>query len=131
MAQLRELQYLDVQDFRVQQADLQDAGILLNLRFYNPNSYRLTLKDGKMDAYFNDRFAAAAVLDERTAVPPLDTFLVPVTIHAPLDRIVVSALDLLTNNEIKVKLEGSIKAGRYGVFLKVPLHYEGKQRIGL
>ena len=130
-AQVKALEYQDVQDFRIHKADLQQVTIILNLRFYNPNHYSVDLKDGDIDVYFNDRLSGKAILDERTKVPARDTFLLPVTIVAPIDKIVTNALELLVNNEVLVRLEGTVKAGKRGIFIKIPVRYEGKQRIEL
>lgn len=131
MAQVKSLEYLDVQDFRVHKADLQEVTVIVNLRFYNPNWYGMTLKDGDMDAYFNNVYLGKAIADEKTKVPAKDTFLIPVSITARLDKVFSNALDLLMNNTILVKLDGSIKAGKAGIFIRVPIKYEGEQQLNL
>ncbi len=130
-AQVKALEYQDVEHFRVQQVDLQQATFVTDLRFYNPNSYSLSLKDGDIDVYFSDRYAGKAVLDERTIVPAKDTFLLPVSFTAGLQSIFTNALDILANKEITVRLQGSIKAGKGRIFIRVPVKYEGRQQINL
>lgn len=130
-SQPKALVYQDIQNFRVQKADLQQATIVTDLRFYNPNGYSLDLKDGDLKVYFGERYVGNAVLDERTKVPAKGTFLLPVSITAGLQSIFVNALDILTNKEVLVRLEGSIKAGKGRIFVRVPVRYEGRQRIEL
>lgn len=130
-AQVKALEYQDLEHFRVQQVDLQQATIVTDLRFYNPNAYALDLKDGDLDVYFGEKYVGKAVLDERTKVPARDTFLLPVSITAGLQNIFVNALDILANNEVTVRLQGSIKAGKGKLFVRIPVRYEGRQRIAL
>jgi len=130
-AQVKSLEYVDVQDFRVHKASLQEATVVVFLRFYNPNWYGLTLKDGDIDAYFNNAYLGKAIADEKIKVPAKDTFLIPVTITAGMDKVFSNALDLLMNNKILVKLDGSVKAGKAGIFIRVPIKYEGEQQINL
>lgn len=127
------LVYQDLRGIRVQQADFQQATIVLELQFYNPNSYGLSLKNGDVDAYLNDRYVGKATLDERTAVPARDTFTMPVSITAKLSSILVNALDIVANGgrEVPVRLQGTIRAGKGGVFVPVKIHYEGRQRLNL
>ena len=58
-------------------------------------------------------------------------FLLPLAITADLQSLVSNAFSLLTNNnkEVLVRLQGNVRAGRGGVFIGVPVRYEGKQRI--
>ena len=130
-SQLQSLEYINLAGFRVHKADLQQVTVVLNLRFYNPNRYGLTLKEGDVDAWFNHHYLGKAILDEKTRVPARDTFLIPVTLTAGLDKIFSNALELLTNNTVLIKLDGSVKAGKAGIFIRVPIRYEGSQRIEL
>ncbi len=130
-SQPKALVYQDLKNFRVQELNFQRATILLDLRLYNPNNYGLSLKNGDLDAYFNDKYLGKATLDERTAIPARDTFLLPVSVTADIRNIFSNALEVLTNGngEVLVRLQGSVRAGKAGIFVGVPINYEGKQRI--
>ena len=132
-SQPKALVYKDLRNFRVQELTLQRVTVVLDLLFYNPNNYGLSLKNGDLDAYFNSKFLGKAILDERTAIPARDTFLLPVSVTADLSNILTNALEVLTNSnaEVLVRLQGSIRAGKGGVFIGVPVKYEGRQRIHL
>lgn len=127
------LEYRDLKGARLHSATLQQATIVLELEFYNPNHYGLNLKNGDIDAYLNGKFAGKATLDESISVPARDTFTMPVTIVANMSSLVSNAMSLLTKQEqlIPVKLEGMIRAGKGGVFVPVKVHYEGVQRVRL
>ena len=128
-AQVKSLEYLDVAAIRVQKADLKEVTVIADLRFYNPNRYGLSLKDGDIDAWFNDKYLGKAMLDERTKVPARDTFLMPVAITAGLENIITNALDVFSKKEVLVRLQGAVKAGKAGIYIRVPVRYEGTQQL--
>jgi LEA14-like dessication related protein len=132
-SQPRALVYQDLRNFRVHKVDLQQATIVLDLKFYNPNSYGLSLKNGDLDAWLNDRYLGKATLAERTSIPARDTFLLPVSVTADLRNILSNAFDLLArpDQDVPVRLRGTIRAGKGGIFIGVPVRYEGRQRLRL
>jgi LEA14-like dessication related protein len=132
-SQPKALVYQNVQHIRVQQVNLQQATLVVDLQFYNPNNYGLSLKNGDLDAWFNNNYLGKATLDERTIVPAHNTFILPVTITAELKNIVSNAIDLLTHqsSDVLVRLQGMVKAGKGGIFINVPIQYEGQQQIRL
>ena len=132
-SQPKSLVYQDIENFRLHSVNLRQATVVLDLRFYNPNNYGLSLKAGDLDAYFNDHYLGKARLDERTSAPARDTFTLPVTVTADLAKIVSNAMDLLSKAEqdVLVRLQGSVRAGKGGIYIGVPIRYEGRQRLKL
>ena len=62
------------------------------------------------------------------ALPPL--FLLPAMLNVEMKNLLPNALQVvLSNGIVDMKLAGSVKAGRYGIYVKVPLNYEGKQDV--
>lgn len=125
------LQYQDISSVQLQKFDIEHAAIVANLRFYNPNGYGLSLKNGNLDAYINDKYLGKASVDERIAVPPNNSFILPVTINIDMLRVLKDAFDLLSlaKNDVLLRLQGTISAGKGGVYFRVPVIYEGKQKI--
>jgi LEA14-like dessication related protein len=81
-----------------------------------------------MDIYINDKLIGKTNLQGSFAVPAADTFLLPVKLKADLRSLFANAYSLLANRTVTVKLHGSVKAGK-GVFVNIPIHYEGKQKL--
>jgi LEA14-like dessication related protein len=125
----KELIYQDVKNFKVMEISMQPK-VGLDVQFYNPNKSGLTLKDGDIDVFINDKFIGKATLDDKFEIDGLDTFLLPVILKADLNNIIPNALSLALNKEVKVKLKGSVKAGR-GVFISIPVNYEGMQKLNV
>lgn len=125
----KNLVYQDVKNFKVLTLSL-NPEIGMDLQFFNPNSFGVTLKDANIDVYVNGRMIGKTSLVNTFHVPGNDTTLVPVKLAADLTNIFANAYSLLANKEVSVRLNGSVKAGK-GVFVTIPIAWEGKQRLNV
>jgi LEA14-like dessication related protein len=123
--------YIDFQHLKLNKAGLNQSVITFDLRYFNPNSYRLQLKEASVDVYFNDKYLGHSILDSLIQVPAKDTFIIPVSMQLEMKSLVKNAMQLLLNPDVMVKLNGNAKVGKGGIFINVPINYEGKQRIDL
>ncbi|RYE24270.1 MAG: hypothetical protein EOP51_07960 [Sphingobacteriales bacterium] len=125
----KDLVYQDVKNFRILNLSLQpDIG--MDVKFYNPNSFGVTMKDADIDVYINDKLIGNGRLQRSYSVPAADTFLLPVALKADLKSLFSNTYSILSNRQVNIKLQGHVKAGK-GVFVNVPIHYEGKQQLNV
>ena len=89
----------------------------------------MKLKQADMNVYLNGNLLGKMCFNGCYGVPALDTFSLPVTINVDMKNVLPNAFQLLVNSEVNIKLSGNVKAGRHGVFINVPVNYEGKQDI--
>ncbi|MBS1778264.1 MAG: LEA type 2 family protein [Bacteroidetes bacterium] len=125
----KDLEYQDVKNFSVSKISL-NPEIGMDVQFYNPNKYGMTLKDANIDLYINDKLVGHAYTEDKYKVPAADTFLLPVKLAADLSGVLHNALQLMSNREVTVKLRGSVKAGK-GVLVPIPINYEGKKKLNV
>lgn len=123
------LEYKGVENFYIQSLGLEQSKIGLDVRFYNPNPYSLDLKGGSIDIYINDHFLGNSSVQLLTAVPQQNSFLLPLNLDANLKGILQGALSLLSSQEVNLKLSGSVKVGKGGVYVSVPVNAVTKQKI--
>lgn len=124
-------QYVGYQNFRVEKASLSGSILATDIKLYNPNSYNLQLKSANLDVYFNDKYLGHSALDSLIVLPAKDTTTFPLRMQASAKDIVSNGAKLLLNPTVKIRIAGNAKAGRSGVFINVPINYEGVQRIDL
>jgi len=130
-AQPKGLVYIDVENFNMVRVAKGQAEITLGIRMYNPNNFKIKLKDGDIDVFIDDNRLGKVQGVDKFEVPKEDTCVIPVVLYVDLKAALPNALNLVLNNGIaNVKLDGTVKAGRHGIFITVPVHYEGKQDIG-
>jgi len=125
----KDLIYQNVQDFKLEKAGLEQTALSMDIRLYNPNNYTLKLKKADVDVYLNDTHLGKMSVKGKFAVRKLDTLTLPVVLDVELKNILPNALQLLMNSEVDIKLKGTLKAGRRGVYINIPIDYEGKQDI--
>lgn len=125
----KDLVYQDVKNFRLLEMSMSPK-VGMDVQFYNPNTFGMTMKDADIDLYLNGKMVGKAKLAETYNVPANDTFLLPVNLTADLQQVLPNALAILANNTIDVELKGYVKAGR-GVFVNIPINYKGKQELNV
>ena len=123
------LEYRGIDHFGVRNLGVSQSTVTMDVHFYNPNKYDLELKGGDVAIYMNDKFLGKTGLNSTVSVPAMADGTVPISIQASLQSILTNALQLITNPEVTLKMEGSVKAGRNGIFVNVPINYVTKQRI--
>ena len=125
----KDLVYQKTQNFGVQTSGLKQTQVTMDVCLYNPNNYRLKLKDANLDVFINGNPVGKMSVKERISIPKLDTFSIPVTLNVNLQNAFSNALEILFNGEVNLKLTGSLKASRHGVYITIPVDYESKQDL--
>ena len=102
----------------------------MDLRLYNPNKYCINLRHADIDVYVNDAYIGKMFMVKGDyVIPRTDTFLLPVKVDVDLKTVLPNALNLLFNKTVGIRVSGKIKAGKHGIYVSMPVHYEGKQEI--
>ncbi len=125
------LQYKGVDRVFLGAVDSRGPQLGLDIKLYNPNDYPMTLKNGDLQAYINGRPAGKADLLSATTVPARDSFSLPVTVAINTSNLLGNALDVLTQKDVLVRLDGTVRAGKGNGGFSVPVRvrYEGRQKI--
>lgn len=123
------LQYKDITNIQLRDLSLKPA-IGLDVLLYNPNGYSVTVKGADLGVWINNKHIGDAELVKATTVPGLDSFIVPVRLNADLSGIFGNAYSLLSNKEVDVRIQGSIKAGK-GVFINIPINWTGRKKLNV
>jgi LEA14-like dessication related protein len=125
----QQLVYQDVRNFRLFGLSLSpDVG--MDLQFYNPNNFNLSLKDAKLDVFINERQVGTTTLTSQFSVPAVDTFLMPVRMKVDLTSLFANAYSILSNREVDLRIVGNVKAGR-GIYLNIPINFRTRQKLNV
>jgi LEA14-like dessication related protein len=120
----QQLVYQDIQNLSLKQGK-----VSLSIRLYNPNHYNMKLKDADVDVFVNGNPLGKLQVDGTLTAPKNDTFLLPVLLNVDLLHALPNAFQILLSGDVTVKLAGSVKAGRHGIYITAPINYEGKQNL--
>ncbi len=98
------------------------------LQYFNPNKFGLDLKETQLEVYANDKYIGIAENAEKFVVPKLANFDFPIYVHFnPLKAI--GMVGLLQADKINLHVKGTTKAGKKGIFIRVPI--DVKEEVSL
>ena len=120
-----------IENFRLANPGLAASDVSADVRYFNPNNFKLQFRHADLSVYINDHFVGTTVLDTLIEIPKKDSFLIPVAMKVNLQDVLSNALEVLLTKEVTIKLDGFARLRKTGIYIKVPIHYEGKQKIDL
>jgi LEA14-like dessication related protein len=125
--------FLGVRNVKVIQFGLKESTVGLDVKYYNPNKFPVTMKKANVDVYVNDSYFGNTKLDSTITIPRRDTFYLPVILKVDMNTTVMQLIQALGSGQqkVKVKLDGNARVGRGGIFINYPIKYEGMQKLGL
>ena len=122
--------YVETRNFKMKDCGFDKTTLSMDLRLYNPNKFRCQIKDVDIDVYMNGNSLGKMNAAGKYPFPKLDTASLPVSLNISMKNILPNAFQLLTGGgEVTIKLKGAVKGGRHGLYITVPVDYEGKQDI--
>lgn len=124
-------QYLDFQHLNINSIGLGESVVSADVRFYNPNNFKMKLKEAEVDVSVNEKFIGHSSLDSLMIIPKKDTFSIPVRMKVDMKILMANSILALLSNEVDLKMEGRAKVGKGGIFFNVPISYQGKQKLKL
>ena len=125
----KEPEFVDARHFRISALGLKKSRVNADLYYFNPNNLGLQMKKAELDIYIDNRFLGHSVIDTLILIPRRDTFSLPVNLEVEMKNLFPNAFALLTRNEIELRIEGTARIGKAGLFLNVPVKYRGKQKL--
>lgn len=124
-------EYAGVENIRMADIGTNESAVSADIKYYNPNPYPMKLKQGEVGVFINDRYVGKTMLDTAIAIPARDSFLIPVSMKLETKQVFSNALSAVLSGSVKVKLEGFARVSRGGLTMKLPVQYEGEQKLDL
>lgn len=127
-ARPKPLIYKGIEHFGLKQSGLTTM-VSIDLTLFNPNHYKLDLKNTDVEVFINNTHVGNTHVDGKFVVPKNHSFILPVLLNVELLHAIPNAFEILVKKEIDLKLAGTLKAGRHGIYISIPVDYNGKQVI--
>jgi LEA14-like dessication related protein len=123
--------FLGVQHVKVLQFGLKESTVAVDVEYYNPNKFPVTMKRAEVDVYVNNNYFGKTTLDSTIKIPGRDTFYLPVLLKVNMNTTVMQLIQTLGQGqqEVLVKMDGKARIGRGGIFINYPIKYEGMQKL--
>lgn len=126
----KEPEFVEARSFQIHSLGLQTSKVQFELVYYNPNNFRLQLKEADMDVFVDERLLGHSLIDTLIDINARDSFALPVKMDVEMKNLFPNALAMLTKSEIELSVKGKAKIGKNGLYVPVPIRYKGKQSLG-
>ena len=123
------LDYLGIRNVKVLNMGWKETTVAVDVEYFNPNRYPLTLKKADLNVFVNDKYLGKSTFDSTLTIPRQDTFLIPVKLTIDMATVGIGFLQNLSAEEVLLRLEGNAKIGRSGIFINYPINYTRKQKL--
>lgn len=125
------LEYRDFKNFTVDQLGFAATTIRMDLVYYNPNNFGLQLKSTDLDVFVDNNYLGHTIQEQLVSVPSREEFTVPIKIDVDMKNLLKNGFNGLLSREVLLRVTGSVKVGKGGIFKNFPVNYEEKQTINL
>ncbi|HUZ60711.1 MAG TPA: LEA type 2 family protein [Hanamia sp.] len=127
----KDLEYINYQNFAIQNLGFKNSTITLDLEYYNPNNFRMQLKNTDLDIFINGNLLGHSSSDSLIHIPRRDTFYIPIKFDVDMQSLLKNAWNTLMGKEVLVKLTGKVRVGKANIFKSFPVNYETKETFSL
>lgn len=125
------LEYRSYTNFTVEKLGFDYSTVKLNLQYYNPNNFRMQLRNTNLDVFINGKLFGNSSTDTLIQIPKKDTFTLPIKFNVNMQSVYQNALNTLFGKEVLIKVTGKVKVGKANVFMYFPVNYESKETFSL
>jgi LEA14-like dessication related protein len=130
-AEPQSLEFKGLQDIQLDKLNMGKNKLSANIKYYNPNSFSLVLKQIDCKILMNNGQFTHLRLDTHYIIPAQKEFLLPAKFEFQMADLVKNSMDLLFNKPIKLNIVGNAILSK-GVFTKkIPIAYETTQKLNL
>lgn len=126
---IKEPELKGIENVRVDKISSKNSTLRLDLQYFNPNKFRVKLKNASGDAWLEGKKLGSFSLDSAVNVLASSYFTLPVTLEVDMKKVLSNTLTLLLSNEVTLKIDGTARIGKSGITINYPLKYEGKQKL--
>lgn len=120
---VREPEFRDVQNVRLEDVGLLTTKAGADLLYYNPNNFNVTLSDARGDVYLDNQYIGRFELAEKVTVKKRSEFRIPAILK--LDNIsAIKNRDIINKKEVLIRIEGMARLTKTGFSKEIPIKYE-------
>jgi LEA14-like dessication related protein len=124
-------EFKGLQDIQLEKLTMGKNKIRANIKYYNPNSFTLVLKQIDCKVLMNNSQFTQLKLDTNFTILPNKEFFIPAQLEFQMSDLVKNSMELLLNKPVKLNIKGNATLSK-GIFTKtVPIEYETTQKLNL
>ena len=128
-ANIKEPEYRDIRDVKVLEIGLLQSTAGIDLIYYNPNNFGVTLSEARGDVYVDNEYLGRFGLDGKVYVNKRSEFVVPALIKLDMIGAIKNQQDILKKKEVLVRIDGMARVKKAGISRDLPIRFESMQNI--
>lgn len=126
---IKEIEYLGMKDTKLESLSLSSGIVKTILQYNNPNNFGLDIKETNLEVYVNDKYLGIAENPEKMIIPKSSVFDFPIRVHFNPIQVLGIAFKNSMSKEVTLRVKGTAKLGKQGVFMRVPIDVQEKVNI--
>lgn len=127
----------EIKNIRVLDVNAKKIAFITDALLYNPNKIGVTLTGAEFDVYIEDELLGVVNQEERAEISGLEEFefslkadLNPKALAGDLLGTIGKVLQIISEGEMKVKLDGHFKVELLGKAVRIPFNQEQMVAVG-
>ena len=126
---IKEPEYREIQNVRITDVGLLQTTAGLDLVYYNPNDFGVTLSQARGDVYIDNMYFGHLNISDQVAVRKHQEFIIPVELKIDNISAVKNHSDIFKKKQALIRIEGFATLKKAGFNKELPIKYEGIQDI--
>lgn len=126
---IREPEYREIQNVRIMDVGLLQTTAGLDLVYYNPNDFGVTLSQARGDVYIDNMYFGRFGISDKVSVSKRQEFIIPAVLKMDNISAVKNHREIFRKKQALIRIEGFATVRKAGFNKEVPIKYEGIQDI--
>ena len=127
----KSLEFREFSNLKVDKLSFAGAALTVDLIYYNPNNIGLQLNRTDLDVFIDSTFLGHSSQDVQVDIPKRATFTIPLKLDLDVKNLLKNGITSMLNKNVKVRVLGSVKVGKVGIYKSFPVDYTSIQNFSL
>lgn len=127
----KSLEFREFNNLKVDKLSFAGAALTVDLVYYNPNNFGLQLNRTDLDVFIDSTFLGHSSQDIQVNIPKLNTFTIPLKLDLDVKNLLKNGITSLFNKNVAVRVLGSVKVGKAGIYKSFPVDYTSIQNFSM
>jgi len=127
----KSLEFKEFKNLSIDKLSFAGAALKVDLVYYNPNNFSLQLNRTDLDIFIDSTFLGHSSQDIQVAIPKRDVFTIPLKLDLDVKNLLKNGITSLLNKNVSVRVLGSVKVGKAGIYKSFPVDYTSIQNFSL
>lgn len=126
---IQQPEYRDIRDLRLVEVGLLKSKAGMDLVYYNPNNFGVTLAEARGDVYVDGHWLGKFELDQKVNVKKHSEFVVPAIVSVDMIGVVKNQREIWKKKEAQIRIDGFAKVRKAGITKEISIKFETMQNI--